>query len=177
MFWRAAHEIGGDVVDESGMPGTREGHLAELFEAAGLRDIATTALTVSREHPSFDDWWEPYTLGVGPAGAFVAGLDEGQRAELRERCPRCSPRLRSRERSSVDRSGSRLGVENLSEGADERRLGDATAEIGVGEEDRVARAVDVERLFCHPDARTEPDALRDWPTQIVSTSPAIPSCR
>jgi len=41
---------------------------------------------VSREHPSFDDWWEPYTLGVGPAGAFVASLDDGQRAELRERC-------------------------------------------------------------------------------------------
>ena len=86
VFWRAANEIGGEVVDESGLPGTRDGHLAELFEAAGLRDIATTVLTVSREHPSFDDWWEPYTLGVGPAGAFVARLDEGQRAELRERC-------------------------------------------------------------------------------------------
>ena len=68
------------------MPGTREGHLAELFEAAGLGDIATTVLAVSREHPSFDDWWEPYTLGVGPAGAFVARLDEAKRAELRERC-------------------------------------------------------------------------------------------
>jgi SAM-dependent methyltransferase len=85
VFWRAANE-GGEVVDESGMPGTREGHLAELFEAAGLGDIATTILAVSREHPSFDDWWEPYTLGVGPAGAFVARLDEAKRAELRERC-------------------------------------------------------------------------------------------
>ena len=70
VFWRAANEIGGEVVDESGMPGTREGHLAELFEAAGLGNIATTVLTVSREHPDFDDWWEPYTLGVGPAGAL-----------------------------------------------------------------------------------------------------------
>ena len=86
VFWRAANEIGGEVVDESGMPGTREGHLAELFEAAGLGDIAATVLAVSREHPSFDDWWEPYTLGVGPAGAFVARLDDGKRAELRERC-------------------------------------------------------------------------------------------
>jgi SAM-dependent methyltransferase len=86
VFWRAANEVGGDVVDESGMPGTREGHLAELFEGAGMGNIATTVLTVSREHPSFDDWWEPYTLGVGPAGAFVASLDDGSRAELRERC-------------------------------------------------------------------------------------------
>jgi SAM-dependent methyltransferase len=86
VFWRAAHEVGGDVVDESGLPGAREGHLAELFEAAGLQDISATALTVSREHPTFDDWWEPYTLGVGPAGAFVAKLNESDRAELREKC-------------------------------------------------------------------------------------------
>ena len=86
VFWRAAHELDLEVVDESRLPGVREGHLAELFDAAGLRDIAATALTVSREHPSFDDWWEPYTRGVGPAGAFVAQLDESQRAELRERC-------------------------------------------------------------------------------------------
>ena len=86
VFWRAAHDAGGDVIDESGLPGAREGHLAELFEASGLHDITSTALTVNREHPSFDDWWEPYTLGVGPAGAYVARLDESQRAELRERC-------------------------------------------------------------------------------------------
>jgi SAM-dependent methyltransferase len=86
VFWRAAHDIGGEITDESGLPGAREGHLAELFEDAELGDISATVLTVSREHPSFDDWWEPYTLGVGPAGAFVARLDQAQRAELRERC-------------------------------------------------------------------------------------------
>jgi hypothetical protein len=86
VFWRAAHEVGGDVVDESGLPGAREGHLAELFEAAGLQDVTATALTVSREHPTFDDWWEPYTFGVGPAGAFVAKLNERDRTELREKC-------------------------------------------------------------------------------------------
>ena len=86
VFWRAAHELDLEVVDESAMPGVREGHLAELFEAAELRDIAATALTVSHEHATFDDWWEPYTRGVGPAGTFVARLHERQRTELRERC-------------------------------------------------------------------------------------------
>jgi hypothetical protein len=38
------------------------------------------------EHATFEEWWEPYTLGVGPAGAYVAGLDPGRREELRERC-------------------------------------------------------------------------------------------
>jgi hypothetical protein len=37
------------------------------------------------EHPSFEDWWEPFTLGVGPAGAFAAGLDADRQAELRDR--------------------------------------------------------------------------------------------
>ena len=86
MFWRAAHELDLEVVDESGLPGVREGHLAELFDAAGLRDIAATALTVSREHPSFDDWWEPYTLGVGPAGAFVASWTRATAPSFASEC-------------------------------------------------------------------------------------------
>jgi SAM-dependent methyltransferase len=86
VFWQSAREIDPGADDESDLPGTREGHLAELFEAAGLREIEATALTVSREHPSFEEWWEPFTRSVGPAGSFVAGLDPERRVELRERC-------------------------------------------------------------------------------------------
>jgi len=49
-------------------------------------EIEETALTVSLEHPSFDDWWEPFTLGVGPAGRYTAALDAERQAQLRERC-------------------------------------------------------------------------------------------
>jgi hypothetical protein len=73
-------------MDESKMAGAREGHLAELFEAAGLRELEETAHSVDVEHPSFDEWWEPFTLGVGPAGAHVASLDADQQTQLRERC-------------------------------------------------------------------------------------------
>ena len=76
----------GDIVDESQLPGAREGHLAELFAAAGLREIADPALSVSHEHPTFEDWWEPFTHGVGPAGVFVAGLDPAGQTELRDLC-------------------------------------------------------------------------------------------
>ena len=85
-FWRAAHELDPGTQDESKMAGAREGHLRELFESAGLRDLIETTLDVSREHPSFEEWWQPYEDGVGPAGAYVAGLDHDRRAELRERC-------------------------------------------------------------------------------------------
>ena len=91
LFWDAARDFDPDVDDESHLPGTREGHLAELFEAAGLREIEATALSVSLDHPTFDSWWEPFTRGVGPAGAYLARLDARQRAELREDCLRKVP--------------------------------------------------------------------------------------
>jgi SAM-dependent methyltransferase len=91
LFWQAARELDPDVEDESERAGTREGHLAELFEAAGLGEIEQGALSVRVQHPSFDDWWEPFTLGVGPAGAFVASLDADGQARLRERCRELLP--------------------------------------------------------------------------------------
>lgn len=62
--------------------GQREGQLAALFEAAGLRDVRQVALTVRVVHATFEEWWDPYTWGVGPAGDHVASLDEAGRAGL-----------------------------------------------------------------------------------------------
>lgn len=86
VFWQAARELDPEVDDESQLAGTREGHLAELFAAAGLREIEETAHSANLEHPTFDAWWQPFTLGVGPAGFHVASLDAKGQAELRERC-------------------------------------------------------------------------------------------
>ena len=86
LFWDAARELDPEVEDESQLAGAREGALPRLFHGAGLREIEETALTVGVEHPSFDDWWDPFTLGVGPAGSYTAALDAGRQAQLRERC-------------------------------------------------------------------------------------------
>ena len=40
---------------------------------------------------SFDDWWDPFTLGVGPAGAYVGGLAPEAVAALRDRCAKLLP--------------------------------------------------------------------------------------
>lgn len=85
QFWGAAREIVPDVDDEAGRPGAAEGDLGRIFVRAGLRDVETTTLVASLTHSSFDAWWEPFELGVGPAGAFVASLDPDRRAALRER--------------------------------------------------------------------------------------------
>lgn len=91
LFWRAVHEGDPGARGEAGLAGAREGHLVELAEAAGLRTVEATRLTVAVPYASFDEWWEPFTLGVGPAGGYVTGLDDEGRAALRARCERRLP--------------------------------------------------------------------------------------
>jgi SAM-dependent methyltransferase len=91
LFWEAAGQLDPGAEDESKLAGAREGHLAELFRAAGLRQVEESVLSVSVEHQSFEEWWEPFELGVGPAGAFVGALDDERRAELRELCRELLP--------------------------------------------------------------------------------------
>jgi SAM-dependent methyltransferase len=85
-FWRAVRATDPAARDESDLAGAREGHLAELFAAAGLLEIEETVLEVRVEHASFEEWWEPFTFGVGPAGAYVKRLAAHERDQLRERC-------------------------------------------------------------------------------------------
>lgn len=90
-FWSAARRLDATVADESGRAGAREGHLTELATDAGLTDVESPELRVTVSHPSFEEWWEPYTLGVGPAGEHVALLDPAECDDLREECRRVFP--------------------------------------------------------------------------------------
>jgi SAM-dependent methyltransferase len=90
-FWSAVRELDPAAEDESHLAGTREGHLARLFAQAGLGRAETATLTVQVRHASFEQWWERFTLGVGPAGTYVASLTPDGRAELREYCRRQIP--------------------------------------------------------------------------------------
>jgi len=85
-FWQAVRDLDATAADESALAGVREGHLAQLCAAAGLSATQATTLTVRVTQASFGQWWEPFTLGVGPAGSYVASLPAGRRAALRERC-------------------------------------------------------------------------------------------
>ena len=85
-FWSAVRDLDPGAEDESRLPGARQGHLLELFSAAGLTEIEGSTLSVAVAHASFDDWWEPFTLGVGPTGAYLARVDELTRERVREHC-------------------------------------------------------------------------------------------
>lgn len=91
LFWRAARELDPSAHDESGLAGAREGHLAELFAQAGLGRAQAMTLGIRVQHATFEQWWEPFTLGVGPAGAYVASLARDHRTGLREHCRQLLP--------------------------------------------------------------------------------------
>jgi ubiquinone/menaquinone biosynthesis C-methylase UbiE len=85
-FWRAAHDLDADLVDESLRAGARDGHLVQLFGEAGITDVEQKVLSATVRHETFDTWWEPFTLGVGPAGEYLDRLDADGRARLQSLC-------------------------------------------------------------------------------------------
>lgn len=84
-FWAAVAEMEPGHPGESRYPGARKGHLVELFHEAGLGEVEEHVLEADLVHPTFEDWWDPFTAGVGPAGTHAAALAPDRRAELRER--------------------------------------------------------------------------------------------
>ena len=87
-FWQAVRELDPGARDESRLAGVREGDLARLFGQAGLGQAEVSTLTVRVRQASFGEWWNPFLLGVGPAGTYVASLSPERQAALRERCRR-----------------------------------------------------------------------------------------
>jgi hypothetical protein len=53
--------------------------------------VEETSVEASVAFASFEEWWEPFTLGVGPAGAHAQTLDEHSRERLRARCQELLP--------------------------------------------------------------------------------------
>ena len=61
----------------------RSGELGELWRQAGLADVGEGEIVVSAEYEDFDDLWDPFTVGVGPAGQHAASLDPEQQEALK----------------------------------------------------------------------------------------------
>ena len=85
-FWSAVRRLDRDAADGSQFAGVRAGSLEELFSKAGLADVEETRLDVTGRFTSFEDWWKPYTMGVGPPGDYVAGLDQDGVSRLKQAC-------------------------------------------------------------------------------------------
>jgi SAM-dependent methyltransferase len=87
-FWDAAVSLRpGDASQDEGkrFPSCKPAALAGLFTAARLTDVDTTTLDIATPFASFDDFWQPFLGGQGPAPAYAMSLAEADRAALRER--------------------------------------------------------------------------------------------
>lgn len=87
-FWDAAREVdpGASALDEGvRFPLCHPEALAGLFSMAGLAATSVSAIDVVTAFTSFDDYWEPFLGGQGPAPAYAMALDEGRRGRLRDR--------------------------------------------------------------------------------------------
>lgn len=87
-FWDAAVELDPEAatLDEGvRFPLCRPEALIAQVLRAGFAAPQTTAIDVSTRFSSFDDYWEPFLGGQGPAPAYAMSLDEAARIRLRER--------------------------------------------------------------------------------------------
>ncbi|MER7823290.1 class I SAM-dependent methyltransferase [Streptomyces sp. NPDC096097] len=94
-FWDAASALDPDAraLDEAvRFPLCGRAPMRELLVGAGLEDVEVDAIGVPTRFSGFDDFWQPFLGGQGPAPAYVASLPQERRAELRERLRSTLPR-------------------------------------------------------------------------------------
>lgn len=90
-YWRAAERIDPGASRHPDLPGGREGQLGEMMRSAGLEVERDTTLTVHVEVPTFEEWWEPFGFGIGPAGQYFVSLSPDQQDALRGACLEAMP--------------------------------------------------------------------------------------
>ncbi|MBP8294889.1 MAG: class I SAM-dependent methyltransferase [Burkholderiales bacterium] len=87
-FWDAAVELDLDAakVDEGvRFPLCRPEALVAHFAGAGLVGTEVTVIDIPTPFASFEDYWQPFLGGQGPAPAYAMALDAAARARLRDR--------------------------------------------------------------------------------------------
>lgn len=87
-FWDAAVELEPSVagMDEGArFPICRPEPLRKLFEGAGLESVEVKPIDTPTRFSNFDDYWQPFLGGQGPAPAYAMSLEEAARGRLRDR--------------------------------------------------------------------------------------------
>ncbi len=87
-FWNAAIALdpsAADLAENKRFPFCTRAGLTEIVQNAELRNIKVTQLEVETVFRDFNDFWQPFTLGTGPAPGYCASLDPRARERLREK--------------------------------------------------------------------------------------------
>ena len=94
LFWMAATALDPNVrdrVESARFPFCTPEGLREMMVTAGVSKVETIAIEVSTMFTDFDDYWQPFTLGAGPAPAYCMSLDAAARHRLRLRMQQTLP--------------------------------------------------------------------------------------
>lgn len=87
-FWDAATELDPDAAElDEGRRFTlcTPAGLDTLWRGAGLVDVTTASIEIPTVFAGFDDYWDPFLGGQGPAPAYLMSLPAEHRDNLRER--------------------------------------------------------------------------------------------
>ena len=85
-FWDAAIALDPAVADLDEAPRfpiCNPDALRNIFQSTGLKQVETRAVDVDTHFQDFDDYWDPFLGGQGPAPTYVMSLSEEQRIQLR----------------------------------------------------------------------------------------------
>jgi len=87
FFWDEAVALDPAIEpkDERHMKLSRQGQLGDLWKSVGLINVQETPLVIDQAYSSFNDYWEPFTKGAGPGGAYVVSLSPDRRQQLEAR--------------------------------------------------------------------------------------------
>jgi SAM-dependent methyltransferase len=87
-FWKAAGEVDPRAVELDEAKRfpfcTRDG-LAAACRDAGFGPVAVEPVEIETLFPDFEAFWQPFTLGAGPAPGYCVSLPEDRRAILKAR--------------------------------------------------------------------------------------------
>ena len=85
FFWDAAYQIDpkSRELDEGlRFPICDSGNLIKLFESANLIEVESAKLDIDTNFKNFDDYWNPFLGGQGPAPSFLMALSEKKQNKI-----------------------------------------------------------------------------------------------
>jgi len=95
LFWDAVTKFdpaAADLDEGVRFPICRSDALVDVFRKNGLADVRCEPVDIVTEFNGFDDYWQPFLGGTGPAPSYIASLDEARRDTLARKLDVLLPR-------------------------------------------------------------------------------------
>ena len=86
-FWDVAVELdpaASDLHEKYRFTDFNSDELSVLFDRAGIADVETNPINITTRFADFDDYWNPFLGGQGPAPTYVSKLKESEREALKD---------------------------------------------------------------------------------------------